>query len=363
LSRWDKISHSGTISVHTDSERDSKMNSLIEVQKKLLPDLLQVMQKRYQILQYIRLMQPIGRRSLATSLGLSERILRSEVKFLKDQNLIEIHISGMNLTKDGSSLLKILEEMMKDVLGLTLLENKLMERFNLTKVIVVSGDSDQSPWVKKEMGRACVTCIKERLNGKNIVAVTGGTTLAAVAEMMTPDSKNRDILFVPARGGLGETVENQANTICAKMAERASGNYRLLHVPDQLSKDAYQSIIAEPHIKELLEMMKSPSMVVHGIGDAKTMAERRRTSEQDFNKIEKGNAVGEAFGYYFDQEGKIIHKVQTVGIQIDDIAEMSNVMAVAGGTSKAKAIKAYLKQSLDSVLITDEGAANELIRD
>jgi central glycolytic genes regulator len=42
---------------------------------------------------------------------------------------------------------------------------------------------------------------------------------------------------------------------------------------------------------------------------------------------------------------------------------MSNVMAVAGGTSKAKAIKAYLKQSLDSVLITDEGAANELIRD
>jgi central glycolytic genes regulator len=93
------------------------------------------------------------------------------------------------------------------------------------------------------------------------------------------------------------------------------------------------------------------------------MAERRRTSEQDFNKIEKGNAVGGAFGYYFDQEGKIIHKVQTVGIQIDDIAEMSNVMAVAGGASKAKAIKAYLKQSLDSVLITDEGAANELIRD
>lgn len=339
------------------------MKSLIEVQKKLLPDLLQVMQKRYQILQYIRLMQPIGRRSLSTSLGLSERILRTEVQFLKDQDLIDIHTSGMSLTKEGSSLLIILEEMMKDVLGLSHLENKLKERFNLDKVIVVSGDSDQSPWVKKEMGRACVSCIKERLDGKNIVAVTGGTTTAAVAEMMTPDSKNREILFVPARGGLGENVENQANTICAKMAERASGNYRLLHVPDQLSKDAYQSIIEEPSIKELLSIMKSSSMVVHGIGDAKTMAERRRTPEADFLKIKKGNAVGEAFGYYFDQEGEIVHKVQTVGIQLSDIGEVPNVIAVAGGASKAKAIRAYMKQALDSVLITDEGAANELIRD
>ncbi|MGM7723759.1 sugar-binding transcriptional regulator [uncultured Metabacillus sp.] len=339
------------------------MKSLIEVQKKLLPDLLEVMQKRYQVLQYIRLMQPIGRRSLSTSLGLSERILRNEVQFLKDQNLVDIHTSGMSLTKEGKSLLSDLEEMMKDVLGLSLLENTLKEKFNLNKVIVVSGDSDQSPWVKKEMGRACVSCIKKRLDGNNIVAVTGGTTLAAVAEMMTPDSKNREILFVPARGGLGETVENQANTICAKMAERASGNYRLLHVPDQLSKEAYQSIIEEPSIKELLTTMKSPSMVIHGIGDAKTMAERRRTSEKDMLKIINGNAVAEAFGYYFDQEGEIVHKVQTVGIQLDDVGEVPDVIAVAGGASKAKAIKAYMKQGLDSVLVTDEGAANELIRD
>ncbi|MDQ0233395.1 sugar-binding transcriptional regulator [Metabacillus malikii] len=339
------------------------MISLIEVQKKLLPDLLLVMQKRYQILQYIRLMQPIGRRSLSTSLGLSERILRNEVQFLKDQNLIDIQVSGMSLTKEGTSLLKSLEEMMKDVLGLTVLEATLKEKFNLDKVIVVSGNSDSSPWVKKEMGRACVSCIKKRLEAKNIVAVTGGTTLAAVAEMMTPDSKNREILFIPARGGLGETVENQANTICAKMAERASGNYRLLHVPDQLSKDAYQSIIEEPSIKELLAIMKSSSMVIHGIGDAKTMAERRRTPEKDFKKIEDGHAVAEAFGYYFDQEGKIVHKVQTVGMQLDDISEISNVIAVAGGASKAKAIIAYMKQSLASVLVTDEGAANELIRE
>jgi central glycolytic genes regulator len=340
------------------------MHSLIQAQQKLLPDLLSVMQKRYQILQYIRLMQPIGRRNLAVSLGLTERVLRSEVTFLKDQNLLDVYPSGMTLTDEGERLLSQLEEVMKEVSGQRLLETTLKEVFSLSEAIVVSGDSDQSPWVKKEMGRASASCIKSRLVGKkNIVAVTGGTTLAAAADMMTPDARNPDVLFVPARGGLGENVQNQANTICAKMAEKSSSNYRLLHVPDQLSDEAYRSIIGEPSIKEMLHLIKSSSMVVHGIGDAMTMAERRQTPDADLEKIKSGQAVGEAFGYYFNQDGEVVHKVKTIGIQLDDLKNNKCVIAVAGGSSKAKAIKAFLQQARDSVLITDEGAAKELVRD
>ncbi|MCA1031540.1 hypothetical protein LCL95_10940 [Bacillus timonensis] len=339
------------------------MRSLIEVQRKLLPDLLAVMQKRYEILKYIRLTQPIGRRSLSQSLGHSERILRSEVQFLKDQNLLDFSTSGMSLTPDGEMLLLQLEEVMKEVSGLSVLEAKLREKLNVKEVVVVSGDSDQSPWVQKEMGRAAVSCIKERLNGKNIVAVTGGTTLTAVAEMMKPDVKNRELSFVPARGGLGENVENQANTICAKMAEKAMGQYKLLHVPDVVSAESYHSLISEPSIKEVLNLIKSSSMVIHGIGDAKTMAERRKTAQEDLRKIENAKAVAEAFGYYFNQQGEVVHKVQTIGIQLEDLKHIKHVIAVAGGSSKAKAIEAYLKQAHSSLLITDEGAAKELVRD
>jgi central glycolytic genes regulator len=339
------------------------MQSLIDAQKKLLPDLLEVMQKRYRILQYIRLMQPIGRRALSNSLGISERVLRSEVQFLKEQNLLIMSSAGMSVTSEGNELLHVLEDVMKEVLGLKDLERKLKHILHIEDVMIVAGDSDLSPWVKKEMGRACVTCMKERLTNNSIVAVTGGTTLAAVAEMMTPDPKQSDVLFVPARGGLGEDVENQANTICAKMAEKAMGNYRLLHVPDYLSNEAYQSIIEEPAIKEVLQLIKSSSVVVHGIGDAITMAERRKTIKEDMEKIKKGHAVAEAFGYYFNQEGEVVHKVQTIGIQLEDVKHVKHVIAVAGGASKAKAIKAYMKQAPHSILITDEGAARALIRE
>lgn len=76
------------------------MRQWIDVQRKLLPDLLAIMQKRYEILQHIRLMQPIGRRTLSLNLGISERVLRSEVQFLKEQHLLAFFLKCTQKTLD-----------------------------------------------------------------------------------------------------------------------------------------------------------------------------------------------------------------------------------------------------------------------
>lgn len=336
-------------------------DSLIDIQKKLLPELLPIMQRRFDILQYIGLMEPVGRRSLSSSLGITERILRGEVSLLKEQKLIQVASVGMSLTADGRNVLEGLREIIREISGLNSLETEVRKKLGLEKVIIVSGNSDESPWVKSELGRACAGCMKDVLEGENIIAVTGGTTMAAVAEMLTPElSKN--ILFVPARGGIGEDVQNQANTICAKMAEKTHSKHRVLYVPDQVSSEMYQTISKEPAIHEVLTMIKSANIVLHGIGDALKMAERRKTSSEDVAKLREKHAVSEAFGYYFNEDGLIVHKVQTIGLQLDDLANVEHVIAVAGGASKAMAIRSYMKQAkANTVLITDEGAAKQLL--
>ncbi|MEI5907681.1 sugar-binding transcriptional regulator [Bacillus spongiae] len=339
------------------------MKSIIEIQKQLLPDLLEIMQKRYQILQSIRFLQPVGRRSLAGTLGLTERVLRSEVDFLKKQDLIDIKTAGMSVTAEGQSLLMQLQDMMREISGLNIMEKALEEQLRLQKVVVVPGDSDESPWIKEELGRATASSMKERLIGNNIIAVTGGTTMAAVAEMLTPNFSEKEILFVPARGGIGEDVKNQANTICAQMAEITGAKHRVLYVPDQVSKEVYHSLMKEPDIREVMTLITSANIVLHGIGDAMTMARRRKTSEEDIRKISSNEAVGEAFGYYFNEQGEVVHKVPTIGLQLHDLSDIPNVFAVAGGTSKAKGIRSYLKSAPSkTVLITDEGAATELLK-
>lgn len=339
------------------------MRSILNIQKRLLPDLMEVMQKRYQILQYIMFMQPVGRRSLALSLDMTERVVRSEVEFLKEQHLIDVHSSGMSLSQDGINTLEQLDSVMREISGVDTLEKQLQQKLQVKNIIVVPGNSDTSPLVQAELGKATAQCIKKLLTGQNIIAVTGGTTMASVAEMLTPVPVSREILFVPARGGLGEDVQNQANTIVAKMAEKMNSEYRLLFVPDQVSDESYSTLIKEPSIKEVISLIQNADIVLHGIGEAATMAKRRHTSEAIMKKIENGNAVGEAFGYYFNEMGEIIHKVQTVGIQLDYLDYAKNIIAVAGGTSKAKAIHAYMKRApVNTILITDEAVATQLLK-
>lgn len=338
------------------------MHSFFEIQKKLLPDFLPTLKRRSDILHYIGFMEPVGRRSLSSSLGLTERVLRGEVTFLKEQKLIAVTSVGMSLTHEGREILSELGTIIREISGIQVLEKRLQKHLGASKVIVVSGDVDESPWVKSELGKACAKCMKTILSGENIIAVTGGSTMAAVAEMLTPEP-NKQMLFVPARGGIGEDIQNQANVICAKMAENTHQKHRMLYVPDQVSHESYETISREPLIHEVLHLIKSASIVLHGIGDAITMAERRKTNGTDLDRLKREHAASEAFGYYFNEDGQIVHKVQTVGLQLDDLKKVEGVIAVAGGTSKAKAIQAYMKQApSQTILITDEGVARQLLQ-
>lgn len=337
------------------------MRALVDLQKKIIPDLLEVMQRRYKILHYVKLMGPIGRRSLADNSEMPERLVRSEVDFLHSHGFVAVSSKGMIITVDGKNILEQLEEFMHETSGIQVLEQQVKDKLEIDHVVIVPGNSDQSDWVKQEMGKAAVEYLRSILTPGKTIAVTGGSSMAAVAEMMTPLDNASHCMFVPARGGLGERVENQANTICAQMARKANGEYRLLYVPDPLGEDTYQSIIEEPTVKEVLELIKRADVVVHGIGEAMMMAERRKASGEVKKKLQTGQAVSEAFGYYFDSNGQVVHKVRTVGLQLEDLSASSCILAVAGGASKSEAILSYFKQGKSNVLVTDEGAAKALI--
>lgn len=338
------------------------MEAFLHVQSRLVPDLVEVMQQRFQLLQYIRLMEPIGRRTLAANLDLTERVVRREVQFLQKQNLLVVSKIGISLTIDGKEVLEKLQEMMRVVSGIRNKEAILKRQLNIQDVVIVPGDVDKSPWVKKELGRLGAETLAEKIENDDVIAVTGGSTADAVANKLTTEIQNKNPLFVPARGAIGQDVKNQANTICAKMAENTGTTHRTLYIPDQVSETAYDTIIHEPAISEVLQLISSANIVLHGIGDAILMAQKRNTEQRDLEKITQGNAAGEAFGYYFDMNGTIVHNVQTIGLQLQHLEKARTIIAVAGGSSKGKAIKAYMRQApATTILITDEGAARALI--
>src|SRR5699024_10230116 len=140
----------------------------------------------------------------------------------------------------------------------------------------------------------------------------------AIANAMISCSEHTCLLLT-ARGGIGEIVESKANTIAAKMAEKEKGNYRLLHVPDPLSETLYESIIQEPSVADTLHLIKHADIVIHGIGNAMAMARRRHTNKEVIAQLKEKNALSEAFGYYFNEDREVVHKVSTYGFQLEEL--------------------------------------------
>ena len=335
---------------------------LLSLQKKLVPEMIDLMEKRYRILYHIQHAQPIGRRSLMNAVDLSERVLRAEVELLKKQQLIKVESIGMSLTNQGEEVVTKLFSIMNTVNGTTSKEKALALKYGISKVFILPGDCDQAITEKDKLGKKAAEELVKILEEEDILAVTGGSTIRAVANQIQSDMvRTKPNVVVPARGSFGGNVEAQANIICSQIANKFSTPYITLYLPDQLSETSLQLISQEPEIKLALEYLHQSTVVLHGIGDALTMANKRNTDKKPVELLEQEEAIGEAFGAYFNKEGKVVHQLLTVGLQIEQLHNKKHVIAVAGGASKSEAIKAYLKLApASTILITDEVVANNL---
>lgn len=338
------------------------MDNIINLQKKIVPELSELLVLRYQVLRQVSHESPIGRRALASRLGLSERVLRAQVDFLKNCGLLTFSSLGMSVTDEGVDILRELADYVRKLQNLSSLEKLISESLNIGKVVIIPGDCDQEEVVKREIGRAAARILTNLVNDgkKHVVAVSGGTTLAALAANVSGNEPNT--IIVPARGGLGDNVEEQANTIATVLARRLSANYKQLYVPDSVSEDILNSILAEDaDVKAVVELIKTADILVHGMGQAKVMAARRKLSSAVMQKLTDEGAVGEAIGQYCSIDGKVVYVTNNAGLMMNDLVRIDKVIGVGGGKSKAAAILSVIRASRQDILITDEAAAKDIV--
>ena len=114
------------------------MDSIINLQKKIVPELTNLLVQRYQILRQVSHEYPIGRRALAARLGLSERVLRAQVDFLKNGGLLAFSSAGMSVTEEGADILKELADYVRKLQDLNSLEQFLCERLQCICCVVIN---------------------------------------------------------------------------------------------------------------------------------------------------------------------------------------------------------------------------------
>ncbi len=336
------------------------MKNLLEIQRKIVPEALELFEKRYSILKEIHLSGMVGRRSLAQKMNLSERIVRSEVDFLKEEGLLEVNSAGMEVTPLGVRFMEDMSPYISQIRGLSLLSDQLKEKLGIREVIIVPTSVETNDNALNELGKEAAKYFLKLAKEDSIVGLTGGYTMYEFSKQM-PRKDFPDMMVIPARGGLGEVLEIQANTIVARMASKINASYKLLQVPDNLDKGIIESISNDPHVKAVYDYIEKLDILVFGIGNAADMSKRRSTPEEQWSKLEELGAVSESFGHYFDIDGKIVFETGTVGIKLEQYKNMEHIIGIAGGKNKAEAILSISKINPNLTVITDESAAYSML--
>lgn len=333
---------------------------LISLMQKLAPDLTEEMARRALILERIGALQPVGRRQLAASLRLPEREIRNTAARLTDLGYIEMNAYGMTLKPAAAEILTAAEAFSRALSGITDLETELSTRLGVRDVLIARGNADTDERVLQDVGRLCANRLRALLRNGDTVAVTGGRTLAAVVRgMQSPASLN--VMVVPARGGRGRSAELQANTIASGLADRLGGHYRLMHVPDRLDPAALQEMLKLPEVSEVMDRIQRANILLHGISDAAEALKDAGLTGKERAMLKEKHACAECFGSYFDLNGNCLLRLPSAGVDLARLSPSCQRIAAAAGTSKAEAILAVLRHDPHQVLVTDEGAAKEML--
>ena len=325
----------------------------------IAPDMMGELELRALILERVAALGPIGRRALAGRLNLSERTVRAAADALREAGCITQSAAGMEISDEGRMLVETARVVSRGRRSVQSMEGTLSRKLNIERVCVIRGDADKDPDVVEEIAHTAAGQLRFLLQGAQVLAVSGGRTVAAMAEVIGTAAP-MDITVVPSHGGLGGASQTQANTVTERVAHALGGRHRLLHLPDGLSRSAAAELSRLPQVREPLELLRHADVLLYGVGRAQDLAARRGLNSQERDDLTAHGAVAEALGYYFDAQGRVVGGA-SLTLSEEDIGRTSKAAIIAAGSTKAEAILAVLRHHPHRLLVTDEGAAVKMI--
>lgn len=248
-------------------------------------------------------------------------------------------------------------------LGALKLATRLRAKLGLQDAVVVPGEAPTLPGrLNERVAAASAAYARRYLHPGAVVGVGWGDTVARALSML-PDDALEGVTLATAMGGVRAITESlTANYTLAQ---------HLRAVPAPLlvsSATAAQTFLAEEAVRVILDLAASASVTVTGIGSADPASSSALrhgvVSAEDVAEFAGRGAVGDMLGEWFDIEGRIVpgtNSDRRIGLSLDRLRLMPNVIVVAGGLHKVSAIRGAVAGRLVKVLITDEPTAEALL--
>lgn len=249
------------------------------------------------------------------------------------------------------------------------LEARMKAVFGLQEAIVIPAVGETNISLLNALGTVAADFLLEHLRDGDVLAITPGTTVQAVAQSINA-TRPYKIEVVPILGAIQGQIESDMNYLATHMGERLGAKSYQLHAPAFVDTREHCELLRsmEP-VKKILDIARNANIALLGVGTVDPEVSRfvqfTALSAEDLKHIAEGcGGVGEIGAYVYDIEGRACSKEyadRVIGLTLAEIQQIPFRIGVAASAAKALPIYGALRGGYLHALITDEAAARGVL--
>lgn len=199
----------------------------------------------------------------------------------------------------------------------------------------------------------------------SLIGVGHGRTLASVVSSL-PRLPRPSVRFVSLLGSLTRHSAANPFDVIHRLTEITGAECYFMPAPffaDSIEDKAV--LLGQRSLDGVFELARAAELVVVGIGEIGPRSHLLTSgmiTTEEFGEAERAGAVGELLGRFVDARGRPVAASindRALAVRLEDLPSRQ-VVAIAGGRDKARAIAAVLESGLVTGLITDEATAREV---
>jgi deoxyribonucleoside regulator len=250
------------------------------------------------------------------------------------------------------------------------LEALMRKRFGLRHAVVVRTPGQTTASIRGAVGYFAAPLVSTLIQPGTRMGLAGGRTLRELVACLRPRSGVGNVSVAQLMGSFGPTTsEIDALELSRVLAQRFGGTFYTLNAPaiaqDRAMRDLF---LAHEQIQLVWRMLGELQLALVSIGSPQESAfiERGILDEATLAEVRSAGAVGEICGRFFDAAGReceLNYRDRVIGIELDVLRTMPEVVGVTAGASRAPAVRAALAGGLVRSLVMDERCAEALLAD
>lgn len=244
------------------------------------------------------------------------------------------------------------------------LSSGLVSRFGLGAARVIPLPSPAPDVLGDRLGQLGATHLGEIVTPTDVLGFDAGRTVSHIADHLTSLPACDTVQL----SGLAGSVQQTGLDILRRVTSISGGTAHPLYAP-MLAVDAASAaaLRQEPVTASTIEQYDHVTIAVVSVGSWNPPVSQvyDRLDPRLRRDLLAAGVVAETCALMFDAHGRPVTTLddRRLGISLDALRRIPNVVAVAGGVEKVAAIRALMQAGLVNTLVTDGAAARRLLDD